>query len=198
MSNIFFTADSHFGHRAMAATGKGWRPFKTLAEHDETLIENWNKVVKADDQVWHLGDVGMGPEMEILEKVARLNGSKHLITGNHDKCWSGERDAHKHIGLWMRFFDSVQTFARRRIDGNQNIMLSHFPYEGDHVAQERYGQYRLRDQGLWLAHGHVHDAWAKRGRQVNVGVDVRDFTPMHLDELVEAFRSGDDQLKESA
>jgi calcineurin-like phosphoesterase family protein len=182
----------------MAATGKGWRPFATVEEHDETLIENWNKVVKHDDQVWHLGDVGMGSEMEILEKVSRLNGSKHLITGNHDKCWSGERDAYKHIGLWMHYFDSVQPFARRRIEGNQNFMLSHFPYEGDHVAQERYGQYRLRDHGLWLVHGHVHGAWAKRGRQVNVGVDVRGFAPMHLDELVEVFRSTEPSLKESA
>jgi calcineurin-like phosphoesterase family protein len=198
MSNVWFTADSHFGHRAMAATGKGWRPFATIEEHDETLIENWNKVVKHDDQVWHLGDVGMGSEMGILEKISRCNGSKHLIAGNHDKCWSGERDAYKHIGLWMSFFDSVQTYARRRLDGNQNIMLSHFPYAGDHTSQERYNQYRLRDDGLWLAHGHVHDAWAKSGRQVNVGVDVRDFTPMHLDELVEAFRSAEQPMKESA
>jgi calcineurin-like phosphoesterase family protein len=189
MSNVWFTADTHFGHRAMAATGKGWRPFATVEEHDEHLIEAWNKVVKADDQVWHLGDVGMGTQDFVLETVKRLNGHKHLIAGNHDKVWSGTRDGYKHMGFWMQYFDSVQSFARRRIDRNQNFMLSHFPYEGDHVAQERYGQYRLRDEGLWLAHGHVHTEWAQRGRQVNVGVDVRDWAPMHLDELVEIFRS---------
>lgn len=189
MSNVWFTADTHFFHRAMAATGKGWRPFATVEEHNEALIERWNKVVKPEDQVWHLGDVGMGPEMDILDMVGRLNGSKHLVAGNHDKCWAGERDAHKHQGLWMSFFDSVQSFARRRLDSNTNFLLSHFPYVGDHTEQQRYDQYRLRDQGLWLVHGHVHDAWKVQGRQLNVGVDVWDFAPVHLDQVVDVIRA---------
>lgn len=187
MSNVWLTADTHFAHRAMALEGvgaKGWRPFTTIDEHDEVLIENWNKAVRADDHVWHLGDVGMGSEDQILATVGKLNGHKHLIAGNHDKPWPGHRDAHMHQRWWLREFESVQAFARRRLPGNQNFMLSHMPYAGDHVDQERYGQYRLRDEGLWLAHGHVHDTWAVRGRQVNVGVDVRDWAPMHLDELV--------------
>jgi calcineurin-like phosphoesterase family protein len=196
LTSTFFTADPHFGHRAMAATGKGWRPFATVEEHDETLIENWNKVVRAEDHVWLLGDCGMGPEDTILDKVARLTGHKHLVAGNHDKVWSGNRDGYQHQARWMQVFESVQDFARRRIDSNQNFMLSHFPYKGagDHTAEERYNQYRLANHGLWLAHGHVHDAWKVRGRMVNVGVDVWDWTPVHLDALVAEFRAERSEL----
>lgn len=183
MSDVWFTADTHFGHEAMAATGKGWRPFATVEEHDAHLIQEWNALVKPTDQVWHLGDVGMGDERDVLDVIGKLNGAKHLITGNHDPVWPGHRNSHKHQELWMGFFDSVQTFARRRIGRGAEFLLSHFPYDGDHVGAERYTPYRLRDAGLWLLHGHVHDEWARRGRQVNVGVDVRYWRPVNLDEV---------------
>jgi len=32
------------------------RPFANIHEHDETLIANWNSVVKPDDDIYHLGD----------------------------------------------------------------------------------------------------------------------------------------------
>lgn len=185
---IWFTADTHFGHKAMARTGKGWRPFDTLAEHDEHLIQQWNASVRPGDQVWHLGDVGMGHEQSTLACVARLNGTKHLIAGNHDPVWSGHRQSHRHQRAWMSLFESVQTFARRRIGKGENFLLSHFPYSGDHVSEDRFAEFRLRDTGLWLLHGHVHDEWAVRGRQVNVGVDVRCWRPVSLDEVVSIFR----------
>lgn len=195
MSSIWFTADTHFGHAAMPRDGKGWRSaFATVQEHDETLVERWNKVVRADDQVWHLGDVGIGPTHEILATVAKLNGTKHLVVGNHDQVWPGHRDAHKHMRTWMEFFESVQFCAKRRIGRGQYFMLAHCPYSGDHVAQERYNQYRLRNDGLALAHGHVHDEWKVRGRMVNVGVDVWDWTPVHLDALVAEFRAERSEL----
>lgn len=190
MTGIWLTADSHFGHRAMAREGKGWRPFETVEEHDEYLIQEWNKVVRAGDQVWHLGDVGMGPSADILQKVGRLNGYKHLITGNHDDVWPGHRDAHRHQREWLKTWESVQAYARRRIDG-KNVLLSHFPYRGDGSGEERYAEFRLHDKGAWLLHGHVHDLWAENGKQINVGVDVRGWRPVSLDEVTAIIRAGE-------
>lgn len=34
--------------------------------------------------------------------------------------------------------------------------------------------------------GHVHEAWARRDRIINVGVDVRNFRPVTLDELLQS------------
>lgn len=186
---VWFTADSHFGHKAMAAEGKGWRPFATVVEHDEFLISQWNKVVRPDDQVWHLGDVGMNTT-HTLGIVARLNGTKHLVAGNHDEVWPGHREAYKHQARWLEVFASVQPFARRRIDGRA-VLLCHFPYFGDHLGKERYAQWRLPDMGDWLLCGHVHGDWAQRGRQVNVGVDVRGWRPVHVEEVAKIIANGE-------
>jgi calcineurin-like phosphoesterase family protein len=72
--------------------------------------------------------------------------------------------------------------ARRRI-GRDHVLMCHLPYEGDHVGDERYARFRLRDEGLWLLHGHVHDAWKVRGCQINVGVDVWGWRPVNLEEI---------------
>jgi calcineurin-like phosphoesterase family protein/diadenosine tetraphosphate (Ap4A) HIT family hydrolase len=182
VADVWFTSDTHFGHRAMI--DRGWRPqYASVADMNADLIDRWNTSVRPADTVWHLGDWGLGPAAEHLAILARLHGTIHLVTGNHDKPWPGNRDAHKHQAAWIRAgFASVQAFARRRIAGQQ-VLLSHFPYEGDHTGQDRADQYRLRDLGLPLLHGHVHDEWRIRGRQLNVGVDVHDFRPVHLDEV---------------
>lgn len=187
MSNLFFSADPHFGHGAMAATGKGWRPFATVQEHDETLIWNWNQIVRPVDQVWLLGDCGMGRDTDILNTVRRLNGVKHLIVGNHDAPWPSHRDSNTHIRRWMEVFESVQLRAERKV-AHQRVMLSHLPYTGDHTDVDRHQEYRPRDFGHWLIHGHVHDAWKINGRQINVGVDVWDWRPVSIDEIATIIR----------
>ena len=94
---------------------------------------------------------------------------------------------------WFEVFESVQAFARIRIDGRP-VLLSHFPYYGDHTALDRHSQYRLKDQGLWLLHGHTHSREKLgpfmlpvvtfngepfyQGRQLHVGVDAWDLHPV--------------------
>jgi calcineurin-like phosphoesterase family protein len=180
MVRVWFTSDLHLNHSMLVQ--KGHRPFANVEVMNNTLINNWNDVVRTEDTVWVLGDVGMGSTQQFLPMVPRLNGTKHLIAGNHDGCWSGHRFAHKALPEWLRFFETVQSFARRRING-QSVLLSHFPYAGagDHTSTERYAEYRLHDTGLWLLHGHVHAEWRVRGRMINVGVDVNSFTPVSLE-----------------
>lgn len=177
----------------MARTGKGWRPFDTVEEHDEYLIKQWNMAVSPRDHVWHLGDVGMGSEEDTLAIVRRLNGRKHLIAGNHDPVWPGHRSSHEHQRRWLEpgLFESVQLAARRRIGTGESFMIAHLPYEGDHYGQDRYNQFRLRDEGLWVVHGHVHGTWRVRGRQLNVGVDVWDWRPVSINEIVDIMRDRD-------
>ena len=191
MSAIWFSSDTHFLH-AMVARLRG---FESSEEHDETVIGRWNELVRPDDLVWHLGDVGLGNEARVLEQAARLNGRKQLITGNHDPCWPGHRDSRKHQRRWLEVFESVQAFARIRIDGRP-VLLSHFPYEGDHTGEDRATQYRLRDEGTWLVHGHTHLTnrlgtyrhWLSfmgaapggnwRGLEVHAGLDAWDLRPV--------------------
>lgn len=151
MSAIWFSSDTHFLH-AMVAKLRG---FAGSEEHDEAVIARWNQLVRPVDLVWHLGDVGLANETRVLERAARLNGRKQLVTGNHDPCWAGHRDARKHQRRWLDVFESVQAFAKIRLGGG-TVLLSHMPYEGDHAGEDRHAQFRLRDEGAWLIHGHTH------------------------------------------
>lgn len=55
--NIFFTSDTHFGHNNIIKLSN--RPFSSVEEMNEGLIERWNDVVGAEDIVYHLGDFSL-------------------------------------------------------------------------------------------------------------------------------------------
>lgn len=77
---IFFTADLHFDDKNIILYEK--RPFENVCVMNEVLIENWNGAVSDEDEVYVVGDFGGdGREAEIL---AKLNGIKYLVKGNHD------------------------------------------------------------------------------------------------------------------
>ena len=80
MSKIFFIADTHFGDEKIIKYEN--RPFGNAREMDEELIKRWNAVVSREDEVYVLGDFGAdGYEGEVL---AKLQGRKYLVKGNHD------------------------------------------------------------------------------------------------------------------
>lgn len=87
---IFFTGDLHFGHKNCLAYDD--RPFVTVEEHDEALIQYWNETVGIDDEVWILGDVSWHNVTKTIEIFNRLNGKKNLVVGNHDKQYLKNKD----------------------------------------------------------------------------------------------------------
>lgn len=194
--NVWFTSDQHIGHALVART----RGFDSTAEHDQVLAENWDRCVKPTDTVWVCGDISAGGDLAqayALNWFSDRPGVKRLVPGNHDGCWAGHRDAHKWENAYRQVFASLQPFARRKING-QYVLLSHFPYLGDHSPEDRYNQYRLRNHGLPLIHGHTHSSerlsWAAPASmwfgsnpppQIHVGVDAWDFTPAPLSAIEE-------------
>ena len=182
--SVWFTADLHLGHRLVT----GHRGFgEDTDKHDWTIMNNWSKVVHPKDQVWVLGDLAVSSPTRALVLLSDLPGRKHLIAGNHDGCHPMHRDSHKRVGEYLEVFESVQPFARRRIEG-EDVLLSHFPYNKDR-HEVRYTQYRLRDEGRWLLHGHTHQADQRReGREIHVGVDAWDLSPVHLNTVIELMK----------
>ena len=85
--NIFLASDLHLGHANILTflddEGNRIRPFNSIAEHDEILTQNWNKVVRPSDKVYVLGDVCF--KNAHLELIGRLHGTRILIKGNHDE-----------------------------------------------------------------------------------------------------------------
>ena len=82
MTNVFFTADTHFGHARTLALSR--RPYASVAEMDAALIDKWNAVVGDDDEVYHLGDVADIAHTDVGDCLTRLRGRLHLVLGNND------------------------------------------------------------------------------------------------------------------
>ena len=86
MSDIWFISDTHFCDEDIMR----FEPIlpdgvHTRTDLDEYIIERWNSVVRPEDVVYHLGDVGKFSSEEDAEQIIkRLNGDKYLIMGNHD------------------------------------------------------------------------------------------------------------------
>lgn len=176
----FFTSDTHFGHARIIELCN--RPFSSVEEMNEVMIERWNQTVKPNDIVFHLGDVALGKIAESLPLIGRLNGYKILVPGNHDRIFSGEKESKRERFLpeYEKVFQLVTREQRWiKLRGEPTwLPMCHFPYAGDSHGNDRHADKRPEDKGAPLIHGHVHDKWLTNGRMLNVGVDVHDFRPV--------------------
>lgn len=83
MSNKFLIGDTHFGDDTIRKL-EG-RPFATVYEQTDRMVELWNETVGVNDVVYIVGDfVNVYAGQYHLKKIKQLNGHKILIRGNHD------------------------------------------------------------------------------------------------------------------
>lgn len=223
IEGLFFTSDSHFSHARILELGDG-RPFQNISHHNEMLIHNWNTLVGPEDTVVHCGDVALGPWPEGLNCVARLNGYKILIPGNHDRIFSGEKPARQERFRedYERVFDEIWDEDNIIELGGQKFRISHFPAKEVSIGgrPDRYPDKRPVNDGTPIIHGHTHQpqqlTWAgvaenvsHRGSkssemtpQVSVGVDAWSWSPAAARDVLELFekastvREGLDELAE--
>jgi calcineurin-like phosphoesterase family protein len=180
---VFFTADQHFGHKNIIEFCA--RPFEDVDHMNAALQDNWNRTVHPDDTVFVLGDFAMGKIDRTLQIVRRLNGTKFLVAGNHDRCWSPLRKSEQWAQTYLDagFDDVINLLPGTTLSVGEDLVANHFPYQGDSQEGDRYQEWRPRDTGAVLLHGHVHTAWKWCTRQINVGVDVWDYRPVALDTI---------------
>jgi calcineurin-like phosphoesterase family protein len=187
----FFTADLHLGHANIITYCQ--RPFRSVADMNDALVANWNSIVGADDEVWVLGDVAMGRIADALALVACLPGRKHLVPGNHDRCWPGGRRPARpqDIQMYEEAGFEIHSPTVELTIADRAVTACHLPVAGDSQDADRFAEYRprLSDDG-WLLHGHVHEKWKVRDRQINVGVDVWDFRPVAETEIAALLAAG--------
>lgn len=182
---IYFTSDHHFYHANIIRYCK--RPFATVEEMNDEMLRRWNSVVRSDDIVYYLGDFSLA-KRPVEYFVPRLNGEKYLIMGNHDPCHPCHKkkaEAGKEIFL-KAGFKSLELERTIEIAG-QSVLLNHMPYvvvqENSQHYDLKYKEFRPKNKGLWLLHGHVHEKWKIKNRMINVGVDVWDFYPVPVTEV---------------
>ena len=187
----WYTSDHHFGHRNII--GYCDRPFASVDGMNAAMVERWNDLVGDDDEVWVIGDIALGDlHVMLADYVARLRGRKILVPGNHDRCWAG-RDKHpdsRSLYLEAGGFERIVDAPKPVRIGRKKVRISHFPYLLDEAFDLKYLEHRPRDDGSWLLHGHIHEKWRQRGRQINVGVDAWDYCPVLEDTIAQLIAQG--------
>lgn len=171
---IYFTSDLHFYHENVIKHAK--RPFSTVGEMDAVLISNWNKVVRAADEVYILGDVTMKGASFAAEVLRQLNGRKYLIKGNHDR-FADQHSFDRGLFEWIKDYYELSY-------QNQRFILFHYPIaEWNHFYRD----------AIHL-HGHQHNCrdYNLQNREsglrcFDVGVDANDMCPISVEEILSFF-----------
>lgn len=159
-TNYFFTSDEHFGHFNVIRYNN--RPFKTLEEMDETLIQNFNsKVSNSDSNVTiHCGDFTFAKTYEEAHRkyISRLNGKHVFLMGSHD--------------YWLKQARGIHEVWERKIQG-QWVVACHYAMRV--WARSHYGS--------WHVYGHSHGNLPSFGKSYDVGVDNNALFPLSFEEL---------------
>ena len=180
MSKIFYTADLHFGHKAIMRYDN--RPFSSPQEMDQNIIKNWNAKVSDKDTVYILGDISWYPTRKTIDIFKQLKGHKILVKGNHDAFSSG---AYKEMG-----FERVVDYLEIN-DNHRHVCLCHYPIPC----------FNRRFYGAYMLYGHVHNSFEwnymkslkhdfeaidTKCNMFNVGIMVWNYEPVTLDEIIKA------------
>ncbi len=152
----FVISDLHFNDQKIIDFER--KQFVSLEEHNEFIIQEFNKVVSKDDLTYFLGDLGFGSPKEIKELVKRLNGRKILIFGNHD-IFSDE--SAKEMGFEEIYHHPIYVAP--------NVILSHEP------VMEAY-----KNPYVINVHGHLHNSELAEKNFFNVNVARRHYRPQLL------------------
>lgn len=184
MKQVWFWSDLHLGHENMykflnwdGTKIRPWEP-EQIEEAEEFMLQEYNKLVKFNDTVYFLGDVGS--KNTIIDKFfSKLVKSRRiLIMGNHDNKLG--------VKYWLRHFDDIRgCYNLSQSENRTNYLLTHIPI---HPASK--GRFKR------CITGHIHaqqvpfvnknevldiqDPWYR-----NVSVEVTGYKPVNFDEIVE-------------
>ena len=170
---VWFTSDLHFWHKNICKYCN--RPYESVEEMNEAIIQNWNAVVKDDDIVFVTGDLGFCGIEKLKPLLERLKGKKYLIQGNHDS----DKVVFKLVE--GNIFEDSYKLTTITITGDeeipeQMITLCHFPMI----------DWYNKEKGAWMVHGHQHQLPETPSCSVlhwDVGLDKNHMTPISFEQL---------------
>jgi len=194
MNNIYFTSDTHWGHRNILkyvprlqflntyetqiinsqdkeAIDELYISDESINRMDEAMIERWNSVVQRSDRVYHLGDIFICDPDRAQRILNRLNGEIHLIQGNHDRT----AKLMKHSFASFNKMNEIKITDRDAQRGERRIVLCHYAMrvwnKSHHGAYHLYGH----------SHGSLPDD--PNSLSFDCGVDCHNYTPISYEEV---------------
>ena len=164
---LFAVADLHLGHKNIMKFCPDSRPFSSIEEMNEAIINRHNSLVSPEDTTYMLGDIAFCSGSEAARMLNRMNGKKILIIGNHDK-------ANLKQPSFRAAFEDIYDYLEVKVNGVKVCMM-HYPLA---VWNERH-------YGSICTHGHVHGkSSGVSGRIKDVGLDTNNCYPYRLEDVV--------------
>ena len=161
-------ADHHFGHaNILNFTDKDGNKirgarFKSIEDHDQSIVAWHNERVKPEDRVYMLGDVAIN--RRYLWLIGQLVGRLVLVKGNHDIF---------KLDDYRKYFDDIRAYVVQ-LDGDHNkVILSHIPIHPDSLG--RFGT---------NIHGHYHNNKIDDKRYKCVSLEHTDYKPIQIHEAL--------------
>jgi len=176
--NIWLYSDPHFGHNNIIKYCN--RPFANVNDMNETLLNNYKKVINDKSLVYFLGDISFGRQerKEQIPKwwVEQLPGNiVTYIKGSHDH---GIRPT---MASYPKNVQKVLLVDYIQVEGII-FCLTHEPV---YVVMEDDPKFD------WNIHGHVHNnrsMWNTIKKSINVSVEVTSYSPVLLYDIISIIR----------
>ena len=160
MDKTYLLSDIHFGHENVLKYSE--RPFETLEDMHETIMNNVAEVATQGNHLIVLGDCAMSKGITLSNDFFRLLPCKtYLVIGNHDLAGAGI--------LRVEGFDVVTPIMV--MEGKPNLFLTHYPI------------YCVEMPDTINVHGHEHQYPAHTNKHINVSVDQIGFKPVKLRDI---------------
>jgi len=153
----WITSDLHFGHKNIMSFCPQTRARfnNDVAYMNNAMVEEWNYKVQPEDTVYILGDVAFMSGSDAGRMIKRLNGTKILIEGNHDKKTLNDV-------TFRSAFKEIHKYLDIKYDGHKIVMF-HYPIS----------EWDQMHRGALHFHGHLHGGVSglENYRAMDVGMD---------------------------
>lgn len=163
LGDVWIWSDIHWGHKNICKYSG--RPFTSVDQMNDALINNYLAVVKPDDIVIFGGDIAFLNVNKINEILDQLPGYKIHVIGNHDIHKDGSvydlSMDEQHLCMLLDVNDPVYQYQ---------ILISHYPIE-------------KIPSGCHNIHGHIHQHLANKWN-TNVCVEHTNYAPIKLNTLL--------------
>lgn len=175
---IWFSSDVHFFHNNILKYSN--RPFSTVEEMNDEIVNRWNSRILSDDTFYFLGDwafaLNGNPEkaIEIRRKIKCRN--IHFILGNHDHIIRKYSDQLMRDQIFLSITDVFEVRCTK-----PSIWLSHYAHRT--WPKMHHGRYHL------YAHSHGTLPEDQNALSFDVGVDTNNFYPYSFDQVKEKMRT---------
>lgn len=173
----WITSDLHFGHQnIMNFCPVSRTRFRNNVDYmNEAMVKEWNDLIAPDDLVYILGDVAFLPAQKAAETVNRLNGTKILVEGNHDRKALNDP-------TFRRSFKEVHKYLDINYNGTKVVMF-HYPIcEWDQMHR-----------GAVHFHGHLHGGTSgmEKFRCRDMGMDATGMIAVTMEDAIKDALKGE-------